>query len=399
MSTCSRDVFQTVNQFSLACSVPAMEFGTTPLHTELEKAVAKFVGKEAAIVYNMGYGTNATSIPALMGQGTLILSDALNHTSLVNGSRTSGATVGVFKHNDPEHLAKVLRTKIAEGQPRTGRAWKKVWVLVEGIYSMEGEILRLREIVDVVKKYKAYIYVDEAHSIGAIGKTGRGVCEYSGVDPSEIDILMGTFSKSFGGMGGYVAASKEIIAFIRCSSSGSAYDTGLSPVIVQQVLTALNIVAGWDSTDIGHKKITSLRENSNYFRQKLLGMGVVTLGDFDSPVIPVMLYVLSKIADYSRACLRRNLAIVSVAFPATPFLLSRVRFCISAAHTKEDLDEALQTNKELSEEYRIRYNSHTCGYSSGSSPIDFSSRQVSFRPRQCLQSINSPTWLHFDRVS
>ncbi|KAK1941683.1 Long chain base biosynthesis protein 2d [Phytophthora citrophthora] len=282
MSTCSRDVFQTVDQFSLACSVPAMEFGKTPLHTELEEAVAKFVGKEAALVYNIGYATNSTSIPALMGQGTLILSDTLNHTSIVNGSRISGATVGVFKHNDPEHLAKVLRTKIAEGQPRTGRAWKKVWVLVEGIYSMEGEILRLRGIVDVVKKYKAYIYVDEAHSIGAIGQTGRGICEYSGVDPSEIDILMGTFSKSFGAMGGYVAASQEIISFIRCSSSGSIYDTGLSPVIVQQVLTALSIVAGWDCTDTGRKKIASLRENSNYFRQKLLDMGLVMLGDFDS---------------------------------------------------------------------------------------------------------------------
>ncbi|KAE9225690.1 hypothetical protein PF002_g14323 [Phytophthora fragariae] len=151
-----------------------------------ERAVAKFIGKEAAIVYNMGYATNATSIPALMGKGTLILSDALNHTSIVNGARASGASVGVFKHNDPEHLEQMLRTKIAEGQPRTHRAWKKIMVMIEGIYSMEGEIVRLREMVDVTKKYKAYIYVDEAHSIGALGKTGRGICEYAGVDPNEM---------------------------------------------------------------------------------------------------------------------------------------------------------------------------------------------------------------------
>ncbi|ETM56114.1 hypothetical protein L914_00838, partial [Phytophthora nicotianae] len=117
MNTCSHEVFESVNQFSLASTVPPMEFGTTSVHVALEKAVAKFIGKEAAIVYNMGYATNATSIPALMGKGTLILSDALNHTSIVNGARASGATVGVFRHNDPEHLEEVLRIKIAEGQP------------------------------------------------------------------------------------------------------------------------------------------------------------------------------------------------------------------------------------------------------------------------------------------
>ncbi|OWZ05398.1 Serine palmitoyltransferase, partial [Phytophthora megakarya] len=254
-----------------------------------------------------------------------------------------------------------LRVKIAEGQPRTHRAWKKIMVMIEGIYSMEGEIVRLREIVDVTKKYKAYIYVDEAHSIGALGKTGRGICEYAGVDPSEIDILMGTFTKSFGGMGGYIAASEEIISFIRGSSAGAIYATSLSPVIAQQILTSLNIIAGLDGTDIGRKKLDSLRENSNYFRQKLIDMGVITLGDFDSPVIPVMLYHMSKVGEYSRECLKRNLAVVTVGFPATPLLLSRVRFCISAAHTKEDMDEALKAIEEVSEICHVRYNSHTCG--------------------------------------
>ncbi|RLN55616.1 hypothetical protein BBJ29_002407 [Phytophthora kernoviae] len=355
MNTCSKEVFETVHQHGLASSMPPMEFGTTPIHLALEKAVAKFIGKEAAIVYNMGYATNATSIPALMGKGTLILSDALNHTSIVNGSRVSGASVSVFKHNDPEHLEKVLRTKIAEGQPRTHRPWKKIMVMIEGIYSMEGEIVRLREMVDVTKKYKAYIYVDEAHSIGALGKTGRGICEYAGVDPNEIDILMGTFTKSFGGMGGYIAASEEIISFIRNSSAGAIYATSLSPVIAQQVLTALNIIAGLDGTKIGKTKLDALRENSNYFRQKLIDMGLITLGDMDSPVIPVMLYHMSKVGEYSRQCLKRDLAVVTVGFPATPLLLARVRFCISAAHNREDLDKALSVLEEVSDLCNIRF--------------------------------------------
>lgn len=361
LNTCSREVFAAIDQYALASSVPQMEFGTTPVHIALEKAVAKFIGKEAVIVYNMGYATNATSIPALMGKGTLILSDALNHTSIVNGARASGAAVSIFRHNDPKHLEEVLRLKIAEGQPRTHRAWKKVMVMIEGIYSMEGEIVRLREMVDVSKKYKAYIYVDEAHSIGALGKSGRGICEYAGVDPSEIDILMGTFTKSFGGMGGYIAASEEIINFIRSSSAGAVYATSMSPIIAQQILTALNIIAGFDGTDLGRKKLDSLRQNSNYFRQKLLDMGVLALGDFDSPVIPVMLYQLAKVGIYSRECLKRNLAVVVVGFPATPLLLSRVRFCVSAAHTKEDIDEALKIIAEVSEMCHVRYRSYFCG--------------------------------------
>lgn len=361
MNTCSKEVFKAVEQFGLASTTPSMEFGTTLIHQELEQAVAAFVGKPAAIVYNMGYATNSTSIPAMMGKGTLIISDSMNHSSIVNGSRASGAVVSVFRHNDPKHLESVLRTKIAEGQPRTHRPWKKIMVMVEGIYSMEGEVVDLRPIVDAAKRYKAYIYVDEAHSIGALGKTGRGICEYAGVDPSEIDILMGTFTKSFGAMGGYIAASEDIINFMRSSSAGANYATSLSPVIAKQILTALNIIDGRDGTDMGKKKLAALRDNSNYFRQKLIDLGLITLGDFDSPVIPVMLYQISKVGEFSRECLKRDLAVVTVGFPATPLLLARVRFCISAAHTRADLDAALKKIEEVVRICHVRYNKYFLG--------------------------------------
>jgi len=175
------------------------------IHEELEETVARFIGKEAAMVFTMGFGTNASTIPSLCGSGDLLISDALNHTSIVTGARSSGAAIRVFQHNDPKSLEEILRESITNGIPRRNRPWKKIIVMVEGIYSMEGAICNLRPIVDICKKYKAYIYVDEAHSIGALGATGRGICEYAGVDPSEVDVLMGTFTKSFGGMGGYVA--------------------------------------------------------------------------------------------------------------------------------------------------------------------------------------------------
>lgn len=361
MSECSKIVFPSVEKYGVSATASLMEFGKMAVHEELEAAIAKFVGKPAAIVYNMGYGTNATTIPALMGNGALIVSDSLNHSSLVNGARASRATVAVFHHNDPEHLEQVLRMNIARGQPRTRRPWRKVMVMIEGIYSMEGEIASLRAIVDVAKKYKAYMYLDEAHSIGALGKTGRGVCEHAGVSPDEIDIMMGTFTKSFGGMGGYIAASEEIINYIRCTSSGSTYGVSLSPVVAQQVLHALNIISGADGTDRGYKKIKALRDNGNYFRKRLMELGVQTLGDFDSPIIPVMMYSCAKILKFSRECLRRNLAVAIVGFPATPLLLGRVRFCISAAHTMEDMDKALTEIEQISKLCRVRYQRHTMG--------------------------------------
>ncbi|DAZ92661.1 TPA: hypothetical protein N0F65_006470 [Lagenidium giganteum] len=355
LNTCSKDVFEAVETYGLASSTPPMEYGTSDVHQKLERAVAEFIGKPAAFVYNMGYGTNATTIPALMGKGTLIISDSLNHSSIINGARISGATVTIFRHNDPSHLESVLRRRIADGQPRTHYPWKKIWVVVEGIYSMEGEMVQLRRVIDIVKKYKAYSYVDEAHSIGALGATGRGICEYAGVDPSEVDILMGTFSKSFGGMGGYIAASEDVIEFIRTSSAGATYATSLSPIVAQQILTALNIIWGRDGTDLGKRKLQALRENSNYFRAGLEKIGFLTIGSYDSPVIPVIVYSYSKSLAFARACWARKLAVVTVGFPVTPLLLGRARFCISAAHTKEDMDHALKALAEVSELTRTRF--------------------------------------------
>ncbi|XWS47762.1 hypothetical protein CRYUN_Cryun13aG0012600 [Craigia yunnanensis] len=212
---CTPRVIDSLNRFSASTCSTRVDGGTTTLHKELEECVANFVGKPAAIVFGMGYVTNSAILPVLIGKGGLIISDSLNHNSIVNGARGSGATVRVFQHNTPSHLEKVLRDQIAEGQPRTHRPWKRIIVVVEGIYSMEGELCKLPEIVAICKKYKAYVYLDEAHSIGAVGKSGRGVCELLGVDTADVDIMMGTFTKSFGSCGGYIAGSKELVQYLK----------------------------------------------------------------------------------------------------------------------------------------------------------------------------------------
>lgn len=360
-TSCREGVMSSLKDLPLSLASSRKEGGTSKLHDEVEKIVAEFVGKEEAMVLNMGFNTNATTIPALTGHGDLIVSDELNHTSIVNGARRSGAAIRCFRHNDCKHLEEILKEAIVLGQPRTRRPWKKIMVIVEGIYSMEGEYCDLRNVVDVCKQYGAYVYLDEAHSIGAMGETGRGCCEYTGVDTKDVDIMMGTFTKSFGGMGGYIAGDKDVIKQLRESCAASAYHNSLSPVVCQQVITSFKVIMGQDGTDTGKKKIAALRDNSNYFRMRLTDMGLHVLGNYDSPIIPVMLYNPTKIAAFSRECLKRGIAIVVVGFPAVPIVMSRARFCISAGHTREDLDRALDEIDEIADILKLRYAKSTFG--------------------------------------
>ncbi|KHN00617.1 Serine palmitoyltransferase 2 [Glycine soja] len=368
---CTPRVVDTLKKYSPSTCSTRVDGGTTVLHLELEECVANFVGKPAAIVFGMGYVTNSAILPVLMGKGSLIISDSLNHNSIVNGARGSGATIRVFQHNEvavlfihfllgylptePSHLEEVLREQIAEGQPRTHRPWKKIMVVVEGIYSMEGELCKLPEVIAVCKKYKAYTYLDEAHSIGAVGKSGRGVCELLGVDTADVDIMMGTFTKSFGSCGGYIAGSKDLIQHLKYACPAHLYATSISPPAAQQIISSIRVILGEDGSNRGAQKLAQIRENSNFFRSELQKMGFEVLGDNDSPVMPIMLYNPAKIPAFSRECLKQNVAVVTVAFPATPLLLARARICISAAHSREDLIKALQVISRVGDLVGIKY--------------------------------------------
>mmetsp|Transcript_32986 Transcript_32986/g.68968 ORF Transcript_32986/g.68968 Transcript_32986/m.68968 type:complete len:517 (-) Transcript_32986:929-2479(-) len=288
------EVVSTMRRFGVSSTSSRTEVGCTEVVRQLEERIATFVGKPAAIVFGMGFATNSTVIPALVGKGALIISDELNHSSIVTGARSSGSKIKVFKHNDASSLEHILRNSIVEGQPRTHRPWRKIIVIVEGIYSMEGEICNLKEIVAVCKRYKAYVYVDEAHSIGALGVTGRGVLEHTGVSPKDVDIMMGTFTKSFGSAGGYIASSAEIVEHLRRTSPGSIYACSMAPGCAVQANLALRMIMGEDGTKKGQEKVEQLRKNSNLFRAGLERMGCEVLGDRDSPIVPVMLYNPAK---------------------------------------------------------------------------------------------------------
>ncbi|KAL6122406.1 LCB2b [Nucleospora cyclopteri] len=301
----------------------------------LEMELAAFLGKEDAVVFQMGYGTNALNIPVIM-EDSLIFSDELNHTSLISGMKAIGGKVVVYSHKNLSDLEKKLIFNISQGKPVTHRSWSRIFVITEGLFSMEGTIPDLKKLVELKKKYKFYIYLDEAHSIGSLGRTGKGVCEYLGVDFNDIDIMMGTFTKSFGGYGGYIAGDKKLINFLRFNSHFSLYSEPMSPIVANHVLKALLEIKK------SNEKIKKLNYNVRYMREKLHKKKFHLLGDKNSPIIPILIYNPGKIAEFSRLCLERGFAVVVVGFPATSLLYSRARICVSSAHSQEEIDTAIK---------------------------------------------------------
>ncbi|KAJ2611473.1 serine palmitoyltransferase component [Coemansia sp. RSA 1365] len=346
---CADRAIKEMAENNLTQSSTRAEVGRSRLLVETEDVVARFVGTEAALIVSMGYATNALNIPALVSEGCLIISDALNHNSLVAGARLSGAIIRVFKHNDTRDLEKLLRRSIIQGQPRTHRPWKKILVVVEGLYSMEGEYCNLPKIVELRHKYGFYLFVDEAHSIGALGKRGRGVCDLFNVNPREVDVLMGTFTKSFGAAGGYIAGNKELIDYLRLHSYSAVYAESMSVPVLAQISSSMRIIMGEDRENAleGQQHLKQLAENSIYFAQKLKDLGFMVIGDYGAPIIPLMLFNPTKMLAFARECHKRNIAVVVVSYPATTVVTSRVRICVSSAHTREDLDYALEQISEI----------------------------------------------------
>ncbi|KAF2863178.1 serine palmitoyl transferase subunit [Piedraia hortae CBS 480.64] len=358
---CADAAEASIQKYGISFCSPRADVGTSELHVEAERLVADFLGKPAATIYSMGFVTNGTAFPALVGKGCLLISDQMNHASIRFGARVSGAGVDMFKHNDMADLERVLRERISQGQPRTHRPWRKILVAVEGLYSMEGTIVNLPGLVALKNKYKFALYVDEAHSIGAMGPRGKGVCDYFGIDPSEIDILMGTFTKSFGANGGYIAASKAIIDKVRVTNAGTIFGEGPTPAVLMQIMTSLRIINGDIAAPQGEERLQRLAFNSRYLRLGLKRLGFIVYGHDDSPIVPLLLYNPAKIPAFSHEMLRRKIAVVVVGYPATELIASRVRLCVSAAHTKDDLDRLLAACNEAGDVLQLKFSSGIAG--------------------------------------
>ena len=343
---CEQACIQAIEKFGTSPGIPRAQ-GTHQLVEELEREIAKFVGKSDSLVMAMGYATNAALIPAMLRKGEIVngqtpsvfaISDELNHRSIIEGVRLSGAKTAVFRHNDMADLERVLLKEIGTGTEKSLGIFSEIWFFVEGIYSMEGEFCLLPDILALKRKYSKLpikIWLDEAHSIGAVGPTGRGVAEKFGVIGSgEVDVMMGTFTKSFASAGGYVAAEKPLIDRLRSSAFGYLEANAMPPVCAAQVLAVLQ-------KPDRVQRVQKVSENANYFRTRLGEIGCKVIGDDDSPVVCILMVQPQKAIEFSRACLAQGLAVVVTGYPVTPLLLARARFCVSADHSIEDLEFAV----------------------------------------------------------
>lgn len=354
---CTDQAIEAMQTYGSTAGAPRLLAGTTDLHLECERTIADFVGQEASCVFSMGYGTNAMLFTSLVNNKCLVISDELNHASIRFGVRLSGAHVKVYPHNDMDALENLLREQISNGQPRTHRPWSKIVVAVEGLYSMEGTIVDLPRLIELRNKYKFYLFVDEAHSIGAMGPNGKGVCDYFGIDPQNVDILMGTVTKSFGAAGGYISGKKELIDRLKLDIITNGYGESVPPVVLQQIITSMRIITGELNGNEGKERLQRIAFNSRYLRLGLKRLGFIVYGADDSPVIPLLTYVPPKMPLFSRMMYLMKIAVVVVGYPATPLTSSRIRFCMSSALTKEDIDYTLKCCDEIGGKLFLKFSS------------------------------------------
>jgi 8-amino-7-oxononanoate synthase len=319
---------EAIGQFGTSASASRLVGGNTSIIEDLDLALAEFVGTESAIIFPSGYGTNASLLGHLFGEDDLILYDELAHNSIVQGSLLSKGQRRSFPHNDFEFVDKLL------GDVR-GR-FRRVVVAVEGVYSMDGDYPDLPRFVEIKKRHKALLYVDEAHSLGVMGATGRGICEHFNVDPGDGDLWMGTISKALGSGGGYVAGRASLIQYLKYTTPALVFATGVSPANAAAALTAVRLL------EKNPSRVTLLRERAELFLRLAKESGLNTGNSKDTAVIPVILGDSMQCLQVSHALLQQGINALPILYPAVPENATRVRFFITANHTEDQIRRAVQ---------------------------------------------------------
>ncbi len=309
--------------------------GTMDLHLKLEEKIAQFKHTESALFYQSGFTVNSGLIPAMTGDGWLLVSDELNHGSIIDGVRLSKAQKAVFKHSDMSDLRRVL-------QENRGK-FANTLVITDGVFSMDGDIAKLDEIVELAQEFGAAVYVDDAHGDGVLGKNGAGIVSHFGLH-GKVDIEMGTFSKAFGVVGGFVCGSKELTEFALNKSRTWLLTGSHPPAVTAACMASLDVISG------NPELVKSLWKNREFFVKGLQELGFDT-GHSQTPIIPIMLGDSALARRFSEDLFSRGVYALPIVFPMVAQGKARIRTQVSAAHTRADLEEALgkieKTGKEL----------------------------------------------------
>ncbi len=312
--------------------------GTMDIHVELEKTLASFKKVEDVLFLQSGFLANQAVIPTITDERDAILSDELNHASIIDGVRLSKAKRYVWKHRDIQDLARVLEEATKEGARRK-------LIITDGVFSMDGDIAPLEEIVKLADKYDALIMVDDAHGEGVLGEAGRGIVDHFNLH-GKVDIEIGTLSKAFGVVGGYVAGRKPLIDYLRQKARPFMFSTPLSPADTAACLEAVKMLMESD------ERVRKLWENAKYFKSKMKELGF-DVGESQTPITPVMLYDATVASRFSQRLFEEDVFAQSIGYPLVPHGKARIRVMISAVHTKEDLDFAIRKFEKIGRELGI----------------------------------------------
>ena len=312
--------------------------GTLDLHVELEETLAKFKGTEAAIAYQSGFNCNMAAISAVMNKHDAILSDELNHASIIDGCRLSKAKIIRVKHSDMDDLRQKAKEAVESGQ------YNKVMYITDGVFSMDGDVAKLPEIVEIAEEFGLITYVDDAHGSGVMGK-GAGTVKHFGLQ-DKIDFQIGTLSKAIGVVGGYVAGSQQLIDWLKVASRPFLFSTSLAPGDTKAITEAVQMLM--NSTELHDK----LWENGDYLKEGLKSLGF-DIGHSETPITPCIIGDEKTTQQFSKRLMEEGIYAKSIVFPTVPKGTGRVRNMPTAAHTKEMLDEALKVYEKVGKELGV----------------------------------------------
>ena len=323
---------EAIDRYGISCSASRHVAGERPVHRSLERALAEHYGTEDALLFVSGYGTNVGVIAQLVGAKDLVICDAAVHNSAVTGSVLSGAARRVFPHNDLDQLEEILSSSRSK--------FERVLIVVEGLYSMDGDYPDLPRLIELKKAYHAWLMVDEAHALGTLGRRGYGVFEHFGANPTDVDIWMGTLSKTLAGCGGYIAGTDELVDYLRCMAGAFVYSVGLPPLIAASVEKALQIL---------HRepeRVAALQDIAAHFWQYAHGKGLDTGLSRGTPICPIVVGDSVPTVIVSQELFRRGINVQPVLYPAVPAQAGRLRFFLTTMHSREDVENALDTTAE-----------------------------------------------------
>lgn len=330
VSACAKDA---IDRFGTSVSASRLVSGEISLHRTLEQKLARFIGVQDCMLYVGGHATNVSTIGHLFGPKDLILHDAQIHNSALEGCKLSGARRMAFRHNDCEHLDQLL----AAFRPQHQR----VLIIIEGVYSMEGDIADLPRCIALKKRHGAMLMVDEAHSIGVLGQHGRGIGEHFNINPHDVDLWMGTLSKSLASCGGYIAGAHELIDYLKYSSPGFVYSVGLPPSNAAAAIAALNAIEEDPCC------VQTLRDRSRLFLEYAKARGLNTGLSDGTPIVPVMTGDATLAMHMSSELSQHGIHVLPIIHPAVPHNAARLRFFIAADHTEVQIRYAVERTAEV----------------------------------------------------